>query len=103
MLTAWRQLQAKSSQVVIAGTPGGEDTEKLLAIVHRHYDPVRLLMLADGGKNQEFLGTHQEFLQSVSPIEGKAAAYVCTNFVCQLPVTEPEDLKRQLTGDAQKG
>ena len=103
MLTAWRQMKSASSQVVIAGTPGSEDTEKLLAVVHRHYDPARLVMLADGGKNQEFLGSRQEFLQSVAPIEGKAAAYVCKNFVCKLPVSEPEDLRQQLAEGGKEG
>jgi uncharacterized protein YyaL (SSP411 family) len=103
MLTAWNHLKTTSCQVVIAGTPGSGDTEKLLATVHRHYDPARLVMLADGGKNQEFLGSRQEFLQSVAPIEGKAAAYVCRNFVCKLPVTEPEDLQQQLAGSGTEG
>ncbi|MBT8353652.1 MAG: thioredoxin domain-containing protein [Desulfofustis sp.] len=103
MLTAWRQINAKSSQVVVAGTPGSKDTDALLAIVHHHYDPARLVMLADGGKNQEFLGSHQEFMQTVTPVEGKAAAYVCRNFVCKLPVTEPADLKRQLAGSGKEG
>jgi uncharacterized protein len=35
-------------------------------------------------------------LQGRRPVDGKPAAYVCENFVCNLPVTEPEDLERQL-------
>jgi uncharacterized protein YyaL (SSP411 family) len=30
------------------------------------------------------------------PIDGKAAAYVCEGFVCQLPTTDPAELTRQL-------
>ena len=103
MLTAWRQLQAKSTQVVIAGKPGGEDTEALMAVVHKYYDPARLLLLADGGQNQAFLGDYQEFLQTVAPIDGKAAAYVCADFTCKLPVTDPADLERQLGGAGKEG
>ena len=103
MLTAWNHLNTTSSQVVIAGSPGSEDTEQLLAVVRHHYDPARLVMLADGGSNQEFLGRHQEFLQSVAPIEGKAAAYVCKNFVCKLPVTDPEELEQQLSESGKEG
>jgi uncharacterized protein len=29
-------------------------------------------------------------------LEGRATAYVCEHFVCQLPVTEPEALAAQL-------
>jgi uncharacterized protein YyaL (SSP411 family) len=35
-------------------------------------------------------------LRDRTPVDGKAAAYVCENFSCNLPVTEPADLERQL-------
>ena len=31
-----------------------------------------------------------------APIDGKATAYVCRNYACDLPVTDPESLARQL-------
>ena len=31
-------------------------------------------------------------------VEGRAAAYVCENFACKRPVTEPGDLEALLTG-----
>jgi uncharacterized protein YyaL (SSP411 family) len=31
--------------------------------------------------------------------EGRATAYVCESFSCRLPVTDPDDLRRQLDGD----
>jgi hypothetical protein len=30
-------------------------------------------------------------------LDGKATAYVCEHFACQMPVTEPEELAAQLT------
>jgi uncharacterized protein YyaL (SSP411 family) len=32
------------------------------------------------------------------PLDGHATAYVCRNFVCELPVTKPEELAAQLKG-----
>jgi uncharacterized protein YyaL (SSP411 family) len=29
-------------------------------------------------------------------VDGKPTAYVCRNYACQLPVTDPEDLAAQL-------
>ena len=35
-------------------------------------------------------------LKDRSRIEGRATAYVCRNYTCDLPVNEPEALARQL-------
>ena len=29
-------------------------------------------------------------------VDGRATAYVCAHFVCQLPVTDPDELQAQL-------
>jgi uncharacterized protein YyaL (SSP411 family) len=34
------------------------------------------------------------------PIEGKAAAYLCLDFACRMPTTDPEELGRMLAGFA---
>jgi len=100
MLTAWQQTDSKPLQVVIAGERGAEDTETLLQIVAGSFDPTRLLLLADGAENQAYLAITLPFLETVGRINGKATAYVCANFTCQMPVTEPSALQQQL--DAQK-
>jgi uncharacterized protein YyaL (SSP411 family) len=35
-------------------------------------------------------------LRDRSAVDGRAAAYVCENFACKLPVTEPEELEKAL-------
>jgi len=37
-------------------------------------------------------------LEDREPVEGRATAYVCENFTCRRPVTEPEDLAELLEG-----
>ncbi len=97
MLCAVDASLAKPRQVVIAGKPAAEDTRNLLREVHQHYLPNKLILLADGGEGQQWLGEKLEFLKTVNPIDGKAAAYVCENFVCQLPTTEREKVRELLT------
>ncbi len=88
---------AKPRQIVIAGRPEVADTRALLREVHGKFLPNSLVLLAEGGEGQKWLGERLEFLRTVGPIEGKAAAYVCENFVCQLPTNDPAKLRELLT------
>ena len=40
--------------------------------------------------------SEREEARSMKPIDGHSAAYVCENFVCRLPVTEPAKLAELL-------
>jgi uncharacterized protein YyaL (SSP411 family) len=96
MLCAAEAMLAKPRQVVIAGPRDGDATRALLAEVRRRYLPNKLVLLADAAEGQAWLGQNLEFLRTVGPIDDKPAAYVCENFVCQLPVTDPEKLRALL-------
>lgn len=97
LLCAVEAAQGKPRQIVIAGQPNAADTKALLQEVAQSYQPDTVLLLADGGPGQQWLGERLEFLQTMGPIGGKAAAYVCENFACQLPVTEPAKLREALS------
>ncbi|MDQ3625088.1 MAG: thioredoxin domain-containing protein, partial [Verrucomicrobiota bacterium] len=96
MLCALDASLGKPRQIVIAGPRDGADTRALLRQVHSRYLPNKVLLLADAGTGQKWLGERLEFLRTVGPIEGKAAAYVCENFVCQLPTNDPAKLRELL-------
>ncbi len=93
MLCALDASLAKAQQVVIAGQRDAAETRALLREVHKHFTPNRIILLADGGAGQKWLGERLEFLRTVGPIDGHAAAFVCEDFVCQLPVTDPAKLR----------
>jgi uncharacterized protein YyaL (SSP411 family) len=96
MLCAAEAMLAKPRQVVIAGRRDDPATQALLREVRQRYLPNKLVLLADGAAGQAWLGQNLEFLRTVTPIDGKPAAFVCENFVCQLPVTDPEKLRALL-------
>jgi len=83
----------KPIQIVIADTSEGKSMH---TIANEILLPNRLLLHADAGKSQEYLGKRLPFIQSAQAIDGKPTAYVCENFVCQLPARSPETLKSQL-------
>ena len=102
MLCSLDALLAPSQQIVIAGKPGKDDTKALLKTINERFLPHKILLLADGGDGQKQLGEKLDFLKTVSMVEGKATAYVCENFVCKLPVTDPRELAKLLDAPAAK-
>jgi len=69
----------------------------MLHVVHRHFAPHEVLILADGDAGQQFFSERVEFMKSVDKIDNKATAYVCENFICQLPTTDPKKFAASLT------
>jgi uncharacterized protein YyaL (SSP411 family) len=77
---------------VIAGKQDAPETKALLKEVRRHFLPKTILLLADAAEGQKFLGEENEAIRAMSLVEGKPAAYVCENFTCKAPVTDPKQL-----------
>ncbi len=96
MLCAIDASLAKPRQIVIAGPRDSDETRALLREVHAHFLPNKLLLLADATAGQHWLAERLEFLQTVAPLDGHPAAYVCENFVCQLPTADPSKLRELL-------
>ncbi len=97
MLVAFDYSLSKPRQLVIAGKKEAPETKTLLQEVHRHFLPKTILILADGVEGQKFLGEKNEAIRAMSLVDGKPAAYVCENFTCKAPVTEPKDLGELLS------
>ena len=96
MLAALDASITEPMQIVVAGQKGQPETEKLLSVIRRRYIPNKVVLLADGVEGQHWLTQHIEALRLIGPVQGKSAAYVCRNFTCDLPITEPEQLARLL-------
>jgi hypothetical protein len=85
---------ARVREVAIVGRPGADDTQALLDRVWRTYQPNRVVAAAapdDAAAQGEV-----PLLADRPAREGRATAYVCEHFVCQRPVTEPDELAAQL-------
>jgi len=98
MLVAFDFQLDKPKQIIIAGKPDAQDTRAMLSAVHATFIPNKILLLADAGPGQETLARHVAFIESVNMIDGKATAYVCENYVCQLPTAEIDTMVRLLKG-----
>jgi uncharacterized protein len=96
MLVALDYSLSKPRQIVIAGKKDAPETKALLREVNRHFLPNTVLFLADGAEGQKYLGGKNEAIRAMSLIDGKPAAYVCENFTCKAPVTDPKQLAELL-------
>ena len=99
MLVALDFSLSKPRQIVIAGKKDAPETKALLTEVHRHFLPKTILLLADGAEGQKYLGERNEAIRTMSMVDGKPAAYVCENFTCKAPVTDPKQLAELLEGN----
>lgn len=86
----------KPQQILIAGDQDSPDTQAILREVHKRFLPNKIVVLADGGPVQQRLAPSLEILETLSRLDGKATAYICENYVCQLPTNDVAVVARLL-------
>ena len=80
---------APTRELALVGDRPGE----LAAVARSGFRPH--LVLAGGPEGSE----SPELMQGRTEVEGRSAAYLCENFNCRMPVTDPEQLREELDGD----
>ena len=85
-------------EIAVIGELDSADTLALLETIWGNYFPNKIVAVA----NEPAAGASElvPLLRDRTQISGKAAAYVCENYTCQSPVTNPADLLSQLTAGA---
>ena len=96
MMAALVRYHAPAAQVVILGEPGAAETRALERVVAARYLPFAVRLRVATGDGQARLAERVPFVGAMHAINGRATAYVCTNFTCQEPVTDPARLDEQL-------
>src|SRR5690606_6223558 len=85
-------------EVFVVGAPSDPRTEALNAVVGETYAPNKIQAHVDPEHTAPFttpLTAHKGL------VNGAPAAYVCRQFVCQAPVSDPEALREQLAAAEQ--
>ena len=83
-------------QVVIAGAADDPRTAAMLGILSARYLPTTVTIPLDPGVVGDSLRNRNPYLRNLAPIDGNPAAYVCRDFVCDLPLLSPDSLARLL-------
>ncbi len=80
-------------EAVFAGRRGAADLEALVAAYYRTFRPFRVLALADAGAEPRAPDALVlELVEGKSPVRGRAAVYLCEDYTCFTPVTDPAEL-----------
>jgi uncharacterized protein YyaL (SSP411 family) len=88
----WSKMTPK--QIIIAGEVEAKDTKTLLRTVHAFYLPNRVLVVHSPKAGTSFLSNHLPSLPSMMPVNEQATAYVCENFTCSSPLSDPQKLRK---------
>jgi uncharacterized protein YyaL (SSP411 family) len=79
-----------SYEVVLVGDPDGRDTRDLSRALNQKFVPNKVVLFKPTGKAGEEVSELAEYTRAHSALDGKATAYVCRNYACELPTTEAE-------------
>ena len=88
MLAACEFVLSHPRQIVIAGERGAADTEELLRALHARFMPNAILLLVDSDETRANFARDVPEVAAMHKVEDRAAAYVCREYACRLPVTQ---------------
>ena len=101
LLAALELAVSPSQELVIAGDRTASETRAFLDVVRSGYRP-NLVVLQHGHDNGDngLLAQLAPFVAGQTTVEGKPAAYLCRDFACQMPATDPDELRIMLDNPA---
>jgi hypothetical protein len=91
-LSALEYALADTREIAIVGELREAETQALLGACRVGFRPHRVLAVRDPGQE----GPTVPLLQDRPRVDGQATAYVCVDFTCRRPVTDPEALQELL-------
>ncbi len=96
MLAALDSWLSGGRQIVLAGDRHAPETQALLGVIRRRFLPRYTVLLLDSAEIRQLLEECLPAAASMGPVEGRTAAYVCEDFTCRAPLTDPAELDKLL-------
>jgi uncharacterized protein YyaL (SSP411 family) len=89
MLAACELYLGGTRQIVFAGARSAEDMQSLLRTLRSRFVPNSTVLMVDSPETRGRLAGWAPAIGNMQPVDGRPAVYVCRDFTCQLPVSEP--------------
>ena len=81
-------------EIAVVGAPGDPRTRALLRAVYGAYLPNKIVARLDPADAET--AERVPLLAARAQVDARPTAYVCRNYACRQPTTDPEELKKQL-------
>jgi hypothetical protein len=97
LLNAYDFRHHSPQEVAVVGNRNAPATDALIQTVYTMYVPNKVIAFLDPDDPKKTeIQKLIPLLQNRSPVDAKAAAFVCKDFACKLPVTEATEFAKQL-------
>ena len=96
LVTAAAFAAGPAQEGVVAGDRGAADTAAMLAAVRSVYAPQAVVVLRAPGEGEAPVADLAPFAAAQTARDGRATAYVCENYACQAPTTDPDAARSSL-------
>jgi hypothetical protein len=96
MLAALSTWHAGVQQVAIVGETGDAVRDALERVTAARFLPFAVVAPISTGEWQRRIGAVAPFAAALRTIDGRATAYLCRDFACQAPTSDPDELARQV-------
>ena len=77
-------------EIIIAGNRTDEDTQEMFQKLRNYFLPRAVILLNDPQDDQ--IQKIASYLSDFEMQDGKATAYICQNYSCELPTTDPDKM-----------
>jgi uncharacterized protein len=88
----------QSREVVISGRADSGDTGAMLRELRRLFLPGKVVLFRPAGEDEPEICRVAPYTRDQKPVDGKATAFVCVNYHCELPYTDVGTMVERLTG-----
>jgi uncharacterized protein len=96
MLAACEFHFGQPRQIVIVGDRDAADTQAMLQALHSRFLPNKVVLLVDSDEARAALSATIPTIAPMERVDGRASAYVCRDYTCQLPVNTVDGLAELL-------